>query len=75
MLENLTWAFMGLTAAGAIFAVFYDWSLRVLTEKWLAVTAKNLSTAQKSVQRAWLNGYHQGVKDANYDAGKTTRQP
>jgi len=55
-LENLAWALFGFALAAAAFAFFYDWSLRILTAKWLV-------TFDKIHANLWKNGYDQGVKD------------
>lgn len=57
MIENLTWAMIGFAAAGAPFILFYDWSLRTVTAKWIAVTAQNRKIYQDSVNLAYEQGY------------------
>jgi len=73
-LENLAWALFGFALAGAVFAIFYDWSLRVVTEKWLGTVDKIHANAKKSMAVLWENGYDQGVKDTKAARAQAVRR-
>lgn len=53
-LENLTWFMAGFAAALALFTMFYDWSLRTLTNKWQ-------EEAVKAMRAAYAKGLADGV--------------